>query len=111
MIWETKSGKHHMCSDIEITNGKLDDCSGQCMNGGQCLNGECLCRKGFEGNFCQVVQYVPDHTNYTKMLKYLLAFIILVLIIIALIFSAYLLYKNADSIREKIALMRAPPPE
>ena len=28
LIWETKAGKYHMCSDIEIMNGKLDDCSG-----------------------------------------------------------------------------------
>lgn len=67
VTWETKaSGKLYMCSDISITSGKIDDCAGQCMNGGMCLNGKCNCRKGFEGNFCQVVAYVPDKTNYTK---------------------------------------------
>ena len=35
------------------------------MNGGICLNGGCQCRKGFQGNFCQVHEYVPDSTNYT----------------------------------------------
>ena len=98
-----------MCADVEITNGKIDDCSGQCMNGGQCHNGGCICRKGFEGNFCQIIQYVPDKTNYTKMLKYLLLFIIMVLLIIGLIITAHFLFKNADKIREKMALMMPRP--
>ena len=108
MVWETKAvGKMYMCADIEITNGvnSKEDCSGQCMNGGQCLNGKCVCRKGFEGTFCNVVQYVPDKTNYTKMLKYLLLFIIMVLIIIGLIFVAHLLFKNAERIRERLELL------
>lgn len=96
-----------MCADIEITNGlsAKEDCAGQCMNGGQCLNGHCICRKGFEGEYCNIVQYVPDKTNYTKMLKYLLLFIIMVLIIIGLIFVAHLLFKNAEKIRERIELL------
>lgn len=56
MTWETKTlGKMYMCADIEITNGLKEDCAGQCMNGGQCINGACVCRKGFEGTFCNVV--------------------------------------------------------
>ena len=108
MIWETKvAGKMYMCADIEITNGlsAKDDCSGQCMNGGQCLNGHCICRKGFEGDYCNVVEYVPDKTNYTKMLKYLLLFIIMVLIIIGLIFVAHLLFTRADDIRQRMSEM------
>jgi hypothetical protein len=64
-----------------------------------------VCRKGFEGNFCQVVTYVPDKTNYTKYLKYFLFFIIMVLIIIGFLFGGYLLFKNADKIRERLALL------
>lgn len=93
------SGKLYMCSDIELLNGVIEDCSGQCMNGGMCLNGACNCRKGFTGTFCENVEYVPDKTNYTQYLKYFLFFIIMVLIIIALLFGGYLLFKNADKIR------------
>ena len=39
------------------------------------------------------------------MLKYLLVFIIMVLIIIGLIFVAHLLFKNAASIRERLEAM------
>ena len=28
------------------------DCGGICEHGGQCQNGECVCREGFAGTFC-----------------------------------------------------------
>jgi hypothetical protein len=48
---------------------------------------------------------VPDKTNYTKYLKYFLFFIIMVLIIIGLLFGGYLLFKNADKIRERLSML------
>jgi len=73
-------------------------------------NSGCQCRKGFEGNFCQVVQYVPDKTNYTKYLKYFLFFIIMILIIIGLLLGGYLLFKHADDIKAKLSDMMAKEP-
>ena len=81
------------------------------MNGGVCLNGGCECRKGFSGNFCQILEYVPDKTNYTLYLKYFLFFIIMVLTIIAFLFGGYLLFKNADKIRENLANLMPLRPE
>jgi len=53
LIWATKNtGKHFMCADIEILGGDVEDCPGQCMNGGMCVNGGCQCRKGYSGAFC-----------------------------------------------------------
>ena len=48
---------------------------------------------------------MPDKTNYTKYLKYFLFFIIMILIIIGLLFGGYLLLKNADKIKERLADM------
>ena len=84
-----------MCADIELMSGKIEDCSGQCMNGGVCLNGKCSCRKGFTGDYCQVVEYVPAKTNYTKYLKIFLLYVIMILVIIALLVGAYFLFKAA----------------
>ncbi len=92
-----------MCADVEILGGDVEDCSGQCMNGGMCVNGGCQCRKGFTGNFCQIKEFVPDNTNYAKYLKYFLFFIVMVLIIIALLFGAWLLFKNAGKMAKKFS--------
>jgi len=102
--WETKaSGKLHMCSDIQILGGSVEDCAGQCTNGAVCMSGECQCRKGYSGKFCEIVEYAPATTNYTMYLKYFLFFIIMVLIIIGLLFAGYLLFKNADKVRSRMA--------
>ena len=104
MKFETKaSGKHHMCSDIQILGGSVEDCSGQCVNGAVCMNGACHCRPGYQGNFCEIVEYTPVKTNYTEYLKFFLFFIIMILIIVILLFVAYKLFQNASQIREKAA--------
>ena len=105
MEWQTKlNGKQYMCSDIALMSGKISDCSGQCMNGGVCLNGKCECRKGYSGDFCQVVEYVPVKTNYTKYLKIFLLYVIMILIIIALLVGAYFLFKNAKEYFDNLDL-------
>ncbi len=93
LIWATKNtGKQFHCADIEILGGDIEDCSGQCMNGGMCVNGGGPCRKGFTGNFCQIKEIVPDNTNYSQYLKNFLFFLLMVLIIIALPFRALRLF-------------------
>mmetsp|Transcript_32936 Transcript_32936/g.50366 ORF Transcript_32936/g.50366 Transcript_32936/m.50366 type:complete len:124 (+) Transcript_32936:642-1013(+) len=97
-----------MCSDIQVLNGKIEDCSGQCMHGGVCMNGECDCRKGFEGKFCQIVEAIPDKTNYALYLRYFLLFIVMILCIILLLIGSYLIYKK---IKEYIDSRPSPPPQ
>lgn len=102
--FDTKSsGTLNYCSDIEILSGKIEDCSGQCVNGGMCMNGNCQCRKGYQGKFCEIVEYVPVQTNYTLYLKYFLFFIVMLLAIVALLAGAYLLFQNASKIRDMMS--------
>ena len=75
------------------------------MNGGVCINGACKCRKGFMGNYCQMVEYVPDKTNYTEYLRIFLFYIIMVLIIIGLLAGGYLLFKHAEDIKNRLENM------
>lgn len=90
-----------MCSDISILGGKIEDCAGQCTNGASCMNGECQCRKGFSGKFCEIIERVEPKTNYALYLKYFLFFIIITIIIILLLVGAYALFKKASEINAK----------
>ena len=69
------------------------------------MNGECQCRKGFSGKFCEVVEFAPQSTNYTLYLKYFLFIIVMVLVIIGLLFGGYLLFKHSDNLRQRMAEM------
>ena len=51
--WSTSYGDIYSCSDIIINGAQLGKCMGKCLNGGSCFNGECLCLKGFSGDFCE----------------------------------------------------------
>jgi hypothetical protein len=51
--WSTSYGEIYSCSDIIINGGQLSKCMGKCLNGGSCFNGECLCVKGYTGEFCE----------------------------------------------------------
>ena len=51
--WSTSYGEVYSCSDIIINGGQLSKCMGKCLNGGSCFNGECLCIKGYTGEFCE----------------------------------------------------------
>ena len=37
---------------LAALKAQREGCGGICKNGGQCQNGECVCREGFEGDFC-----------------------------------------------------------
>jgi hypothetical protein len=95
--WETHAtGKQYMCSDIEILSGKIEDCAGQCTNGASCMNGMCKCRKGYSGTFCEIIETAPSNINYAMYLKYFLAFLIILIIAVTLLFLGSLLIKWAD---------------
>ena len=66
--WKTNYGNIYSCSDIIIDGKKLDSCRAQCLNGGTCFNGVCLCPNGFSGEFCE------EEGEEGGWLKYLLLF-------------------------------------
>ena len=36
-----------------MSSNDIEECSGKCLNGGVCVNGECVCRTNFYGDLCQ----------------------------------------------------------
>ena len=88
--WSTSYGDVYSCSDIIINGGSLNKCMGKCLNGGSCFNGECLCVKGFSGEFCE-----DDNKSSSKTWLWVL------LIIICLIGLGYLGYKFYPYIMSK----------
>lgn len=43
----------HQCADFLMAKNEIEECSGKCLNGGVCVNGECACRTNFSGEFCE----------------------------------------------------------
>ena len=86
--WSTSYGDIYSCSDIIINGGKLNKCMGKCLNGGTCFNGECLCVKGFTGEFC-------ENEKGQSSLTWL--WVLLWLIILGVV--GYLIYKYWDKIK------------
>lgn len=65
------------------------------------MNGQCQCRKGYSGLFCEVIETVPSKTNYAQYLKFFLFFIIVTIVILGLLVGAYCLFKQAKKIAEQ----------
>ena len=61
----SKDEKIHQCADFSILEHLTSEealaalklaregCGDICQHGGQCRNGECVCRDGWEGQFCE----------------------------------------------------------
>jgi len=80
-IWETEKGTLYSCSDIIINGGKIENCMGMCLNGGACVNGDCKCRVGYSGTFCEIDDNASSNWGF-----YILLFLVLVLIGLAVYF-------------------------
>ena len=67
-----------------------EGCGGICKNGGQCRNGECDCRDGYEGQFCEEEE------------EGIAAEIIWFCIITVIIVAAILIYMRANDIKRRL---------
>ena len=52
LVWLTEEGEQFRCTDFESTTAEVAECFGQCLNGGICRNGKCMCPEGFDGSNC-----------------------------------------------------------
>lgn len=84
---ETKEGIIYQCADIEVINSDMAECIGSCLNEGVCVNGKCICRLGFIGDFCQ--NKTQEKQTYTSILTIIL--LILLAIIVGVV--CYVVYR------------------
>ena len=87
MKWDTPVGSIYQCSDMMILGNKIENCLSKCFNGGACVNGICVCKEGFEGEFCEVDK--NKGSNLVWIILIILLFAIVVLI-------GYLLFKKSQ---------------
>jgi hypothetical protein len=82
----------HFCADIQIIDKEIEECVGKCQNGGVCANGECKCRKGYSGTYCQYKEIDSSPIFY-----YFMVFIVLIVIIVGLFYGAFMVMKQLVS--------------
>jgi hypothetical protein len=94
--WDLGEGRQiHQCADFLMSSKDIEECSGKCLNGGVCVNGECVCRTNFYGDLCQNKKAVK-----TMTMTYILVCTLLLLIIGALYF--FRAERNANQVNPDI---------
>lgn len=90
----SKDEKIHQCADLivmeHLTSSEMvaavkeqrEACGGVCQHGGQCRNGECLCREGWTGEFC-------DEVEEGVAAELIWFFIITLILVVAFVFYKY----------------------
>jgi hypothetical protein len=87
--WTTPVGSIYSCSDMLVLGNKVENCLSKCLNGGACVNGKCVCRKNFDGEFCENDLTASSNIGWI---------ILIILIIAAGAVGGYLIFKkNQDS--------------
>ena len=79
----------HICADVTIIDKEVEECAGKCQNGGICLNGECKCRKGYTGPYCQY-----KDVDSSNLLYYLMIFLVLMAVIGGLFYASFRIIKQ-----------------
>lgn len=60
-VWFTPNETYYACTDAAILGNQTKECPGECLNGGVCVDGTCLCVKSYYGELCENMS-----KNYTK---------------------------------------------
>lgn len=74
----------HFCSDLQIIDKEIEECAGKCQNGGVCQNGDCKCRKGYSGSYCQY-----KDVDSSPILYYMMVFLVIIVAIAGLFYGAF----------------------
>ena len=50
----TPNATFYSCADISVLDNQTKECPGECLNKGICVDGICLCKRPYHGEFCEV---------------------------------------------------------
>jgi hypothetical protein len=84
LTWETPEFKKYYCTDITIMSDEVKYCMGSCLNGGSCVNGNCVCEEPYYGKFCENKEKISVPVG-----KMLIFYILLSALILVLCFAIY----------------------
>ena len=90
-----------MCADVQVIEREVEECVGKCQGGGVCMNGECRCRKGYSGAFCQYKD--NEGTSLGTVFFYFAVFLFVIVLIAALFYGAVRIIRYIDEQRLRIA--------
>jgi len=94
-VQEKGKVQQHYCADVEVIGTEVEECAGLCQGGGVCMNGECKCRKGTSGFYCQNKD--AESSQVLSTLFYGACFLLLGVVILALFYGAYIYLKRIVS--------------
>jgi hypothetical protein len=75
-----------------VIDKEVEECAGKCQGGGICMNGECRCRKGTSGAYCQYRD--NDGPGFIIMFLYFAVFTLVAALIAGLFYGAYVYLKK-----------------
>lgn len=83
--------QQHRCAEVQVIEKEVEECVGKCKNGGVCMNGECKCRKGYSGSYCQTLD--SDSSALGTVLFYFALFLVIIALIVALFYGSFRIIK------------------
>lgn len=102
--WTTANGSYYSCADVTVLHNQTKECAAQCLNGGACVDGVCLCVKPYYGEFCEVKSngkaLTVEEEKERSFVWLLLA--LLVTLLLALGIGAVALPKSSDETKRLI---------
>ena len=104
VVAEKGNVQQHYCADVTVIDRELEECAGKCLGGGICMNGECRCRKGTYGAYCQYKESEGGSYFFT-VIAYLALFAVVIVLILGLFYGAYIYMKKLEA--EKARLLEA----
>ena len=96
----TDEGDQYRCTDFESTTAEVPECFGQCLNGGICRNGKCMCQDGFSGSNCQYQEDGEEKSFMEVLMDDSVVLIVYALLIIAILGVCFLAYQKIKKEKE-----------